>query len=73
MAISLYNLDTKTWVNTNPVSGPPSAALQMLLVNMLIEMRVQTQYAEATNKGIVLNDDPQALRVDVSQDWPVNG
>lgn len=73
MAISMYNLDTKTWANTNPVSSSPGAALQWILVNIYIEMRVQTMYAEATNRGIVITDDPQALRVDVTQDFPVNG
>ena len=73
MGVKLYNLDTRTWVNSNPVANGSAAANQLLLTNMLIEMRVQTLYHEATNKGVVLTDDVQAMREDVSQDWPING
>ena len=73
MALAMYNPSTRTWVNSNPIEGSSNAALQLLLVNIFIEMRIHTNYLEAIAKGLPMNDDAQNLRVDVTQDWPVNG
>ena len=73
MAISLYDLNLRQWVNTNPVEQSSAAALQRILVNVYIEMRLHSAYLEAICNGKTITDDPQALRVDITQDWPVNG
>ena len=73
MAIQMYDLTLRQWVNTNPVSNSSAASPQNLLVNLFIEMRIQTYYLEAIARGFTLNDDPQTMRVDVTQDWPING
>ena len=72
MAISVYDPDAKTWVTSGVVGDPGSKGLGLLLTNILIELRLHTQYLAAMNTGIVL-DDPQTLRVDEAQSWPVNG
>lgn len=39
----------------------------LMLLNILIELRVHTQYLQAMNMGII-NDDPAQMRMDATND-----
>ena len=60
MAISLYDPDTRIF---SSVDGGQQAQATLSL-NILIELRVQTNILLAVNAGIVM-DDPEQLRMDV--------
>jgi hypothetical protein len=44
-----------------------SQTTRILLLNILMELRVHTQYLQAMNIGIV-NDDPAQMRIDTALD-----
>lgn len=70
MGISLYDSFAKAWENYDPGVNADPYIKEKALVNILIELRIQTQYLAAQNQNIVL-DDPQTLRNDVVMEFPV--
>ena len=50
------------------VNAPPA---EILLANILIELRVLTQHLAALNTGII-TDSPEAMRLDEAKLLPVN-
>lgn len=50
-----------------PMDGGSQSQIA-LLAGVLIELRVQTQYLQAIAAGVVMNDDPQQLRIDQYND-----
>jgi hypothetical protein len=75
MAIRLYNPGTKTFVAADPNIPFPSdqAQLGRIMLNVLIELQVQTNLLSAMVQGQTVNDDPDAMRADVVQQFPVTG
>lgn len=70
MGINLYDPFTKVWENYDPGANGDPYIKEKALVNILIEMRVHTQYLAAMNQNIIL-DDPQSIRADVTMDFPI--
>lgn len=70
MGINIYNPLVQKWENYNPGPNGDPYMKEKALINILIEMRVQTEYLAAQNRGIV-TDDTQTLRNDVVSDFPI--
>jgi hypothetical protein len=67
--ISLFDPGSHTF---SVVTGTEAASPQnegKLLLNILIELRVQTMYLAATSANLI-SDDPQVLRADVVSNGP---
>jgi hypothetical protein len=63
MGFSYYSPDTNTFTTgVMPDTGNPSQT-NLLLLNILIELQVHTQYLAAMNPGII-TDTPEELRLD---------
>lgn len=73
MPLKLYRPDLGRLVNQELGAVAPGLdPTSLLLLNILIELRVHTQYLAATCAGTV-NEDPDAMRLDIAKtDYPLN-
>lgn len=73
MPLKLYRPDLGRQVNQEVGAASPGLdPAALLLLNILIELQVHTQYLAATCAGTV-NEDPDAMRLNIARgDYPLN-
>ena len=72
MGIRVYEpASLHTTLNADTRGDPGMAQTHMMLTNILIELRVMNKYLEGIANGYIVRDDPDQMRVDETQSYPV--
>ena len=72
MALNLYRPDLGRWVNQEVCANIPGPTPdQLLLINILIELRTITQFM-SNEQHPLTPDDPQAMRQEIAINVPLN-